>query len=65
MAWYWIILIVIGYIVIATLTAIFCYRVMDDDIDVAALEGFVWPLILPIICLASPIVLIITILNRL
>ena len=65
MAWYWIILIAVGYIVMAILTAIFCYRVMDEDIEQAAFEGFAWPLMLPIICLASPIVLIMTILDRL
>lgn len=47
MTWYWIILIIIGYFLVAVLTALIYYW-YDFDSDEAAVSGFCWPVMLPI-----------------
>lgn len=66
MTWYWIILIVIGYFIIALLDAMFCYFVLDAESIQSALMGFFWPVMIPAhLIIILPIILISKILERL
>ena len=50
MAWYWIVLIVIGYFFGHLITAIICYQTdVTDEIDIAVAMGTLWPVILSMI----------------
>ena len=53
MAWYFIILIVFGYILAGIITALIYIWYGADD-DEAAILGFFWPIMLPIAILILP-----------
>ena len=52
MAWYWIVLIVIGYLIIWILTSVITYKHIEETVDVelipSVLAGMCWPIVLPI-----------------
>ena len=51
MAWYWIVLIVIGYTLIWILTSVITYKhiagAFDEDPVPAIVAGILWPIIIP------------------
>jgi len=64
MTWYWIVLlIVIGYIFMATLTGVIYGIALDGDTEMATAAAVFWPIMLPIFILALPFILIRVILD--
>ena len=49
MNWYWIVLIVIGYMVMHLVTAIIAYKCEMFDKEVAIFTAFFWPIVFPLI----------------
>ena len=62
MAWYWIVLIIINYFIIAFLYSLLCYQVFDRDSIESAVFGVFWPVFIPLLL---PIFTIEEILERL
>ncbi len=57
MAWYWIVLIIVGYFLIGILTA-FIYLVYgEDDEEALVMFGALWPVFLPVAIVIAPFVL--------
>ena len=63
MAWYWIVLIVIGYIFIAIITGVLYGVVLEEDTDMCTLAGTFWPIMLPIFIVMLPVMLLHAILD--
>lgn len=63
MAWYWIVLMVIGYIFMAIVTGVLYGVVLDEETDVCTLAGFFWPVMLPIFIVMLPVMLLHAILD--
>lgn len=58
MAWYWIVLIVIGYFLIGILTATFLFLISgEDDEDELMAVIFLWPMVLSLVIAITPFVL--------
>ena len=53
MAWYWIVLIVIGYLLMWLITTIFIYRSEEESLDLSVVEAMVWPIILPVVIIRT------------
>ena len=49
MSWYWIVLIVIGYMVMHLITAIVVYKCGMVDKDMAVFPAAFWPIFLPLL----------------
>lgn len=51
MAWYWIVLILIGYMLIWILTSVITYKHIEGTCDVeivpSVIVGMIWPIIIP------------------
>lgn len=51
MAWYWIVLIVIGYMLIWILTSVITYKHIEGTVDIeivpSVICGMLWPIMLP------------------
>lgn len=63
MAWYWIVLIVIGYIFMAIVTGVLYGAVLDEKTDMCTIAGAFWPVMLPFLILMLPFMLIHAILD--
>ena len=49
MAWYWIILIILGYIIMWAVTSIILSRIFHDNSGASECFGVLWPIALPVI----------------
>lgn len=58
MSWYWIILIVLGYLVVAVITGVLYGVVLDEEEDMCTLAGVFWPVMLPIFICMIPFIII-------
>lgn len=58
MSWYWIILIVLGYLVVAVITGVLYGVVLDEDNEMCTIAGVFWPVMLPIFICMLPFVII-------
>lgn len=65
MSWYWIILIVFGYLTVAVITGILYGVVIDEEEDMCAIEGVFWPVTLPIFICMLPFIIVYEILDSL
>lgn len=63
MAWYWIVLIVIGYIFMSIVTGVLYGVVLDEETDMCTIAGAFWPVMLPFLILMLPFMLIHAILD--
>lgn len=63
MSWYWIVLIVLGYLVVAVLTGVLYGAVLDEDEDICTLFGVFWPVMLPIFICILPFIIVQAILD--
>lgn len=63
MAWYWIVLIVIGYIFMAIITGVLYGVVLEDDTEMCTIDGIFWPIMLPLFIFMLPFMLIHAILD--
>jgi Na+/proline symporter len=62
MVWYWIVLIIIGYFIVAFLVALLFYQVFEKESNESALFGAFWPVFILVLL---PIFTLEKILNRL
>ena len=58
MSWYWIILIVLGYLVVAVITGVLYGVVLDEEEDMCTIEGVFWPVMLPIFICMLPFIIV-------
>lgn len=58
MSWYWVVLIVLGYLVIAVLTGVIYGAVLEEDSEMSTLAGMFWPVMLPIFICMLPFILV-------
>lgn len=63
MAWYWIVLIVIGYILIWILTSVITYKHIEGTFDIEIVPsvavGMLWPITLPFALIGAIVKLIV------
>jgi len=65
MAWYWIVLIIVGYVLIGILTALIYAAYGEDYDDQLAMFAVFWPVMLPIAIVTAPFALFHWIIDKL
>lgn len=57
MAWYWVVLIIVGYFIMGILTAFIILVFGEDDEDELTMCIFLWPIVFPLLIIITPVVL--------
>lgn len=63
MAWYWIVLIVIGYMLMWILTSVITYKHIEGTCDIeivpSVVTGMLWPIVIPLALIGAIVKLIV------